>query len=798
MKKRNAIKKWGLAFIVAGLIACGSAEDRKAKYLQQGKALFEEGRYEKAVLAFKNVLQIDPKDIESRYQLAETLSKQGEIRGAFSHYRSLVSTDETHVMSRVRVGQLFLMGRNIEDAEKMLQEALALAPGNNEVLVFQATINLVKNNFDDAVSNIEKVLQQDPNFASAILMRAAIFSKNGKTEQAVERLKQGIVNAPDNEEMRLMLAKLYYKQGLKTETEGEFNKLIGINPDSILHYKRLVEFYLLDKQIDKAENVLRMAVKQMPDDEKPQFLLIDFLARQYNVDKAIDELTVLIDKTPEAYGLHFKLASLQLEKKDLVASEATLKKIVELDRLGASGIKARNGLARLYASTKRVDQAQKLIAAVLKENPRDVQALTLRGQFAFADKDVNGAIADFRSALVGQPKNIELLKLLSSAQVVNNDIELAIENMQKVVSVAPKDVAARLQVVDLLFRSGKTLQAESDILEALELDPKNIKTLDYLFKIRMAQKEWAQAQDVSEKIRTLGEDPAKGYYLSGRAFQADKRWQKSIEAFKQVLAIKPGYVEPLTQMVKSYLLLEQSDNALTYLQDVVNNQKAHFVAYNLMGELYLRSKNLEKAEKAFRQVVEIKPEWHSGYRNLALLALINKDKATAIDTLKNGIEKTKGSIGLVDLLASIYKKDGNNHKIIALYEQAYLQHPNSIVVVNNLASFLSEYGETKDALDRAEKIAAPLEKSTNANLLDTVGWVAYKQGHYEKAKTILESAIALGGSVAEINYHMGMVYYQLGNSDSAQIFLKKALVDAPNYSGLEQAKDVLKKLQSKI
>ena len=242
----------------------------------------------------------------------------------------------------------------------------------------------------------------------------------------------------------------------------------------------------------------------------------------------------------------------------------------------------------------------------------------------------------------------------------------------------------------------------------------------------------------------------------------------------------------------------QPEKALSYLKDVVENQKEHFVAYNLMGEVFLRNKKRIEAEKAFRQAIEIKPEWFSAYRNLALLMLINKDKTAAIDILQNGIEKTKGSIGLIDILASIYKKDGKNDKIIALYDQAYQQHPKSIVVINNLASFLSEYGGTQESLDRAEKIVKPLEKSTNPNLLDTAGWIAFKQGKLEKAKELLESSIELGATAAEISYHMGMVYYKQGDNDLAQIHLEKALLNEPNYNGLEQAKDVLQSIKSNL
>jgi len=798
MQKQNAIKKLAVICVVIVLTACSSAEQKKSQYMQQGMSLFQEGRYEKALLAFKNVLQIDPKDSGSRYQLAETLAKQGDMKQAFSQYKAVVAYDEHHVMSRIRVGQLLLMSQQIENAEKIMQEVGELAPDNSEALLFQAAIYLTKNKIEDALASVDRVLQRTPELASAIMMRASINARAGEIKHAVNLLKKGVASHPENEAMHLMLVKFYEKQQFNSGVEVELNTLIKLKPDSLSYYKGLAAFYLRNEEVDKAEVVLRTAIEKMPGNEGAQFYLIDFLAQKYSIERAIEELTVLMSKPIKGYALHFKLVDLQVRKKDLRAAEATLKEIMALDGVKASGIKARNRLATIYAATERVNQAKELMRVVLEENPRDAEALTLRGRFSFADKNISDAIADFRSALVGQPKNIQLLKLLSAAQVANNDGVLAIENLRQVVSIKPSDVKARQKVVELLFRSGKPLQAEADILAILKLVPNDIKTLEALFNIRIQQKEWAKAQLVSETVRQIDGNLAKGYYLSGLAYQAETKWSESVEAFKQVVRLKPESIEPLTQMIKSYLLLDKSEQALVYLNKLVKKQSRHFVAYNLLGEVFMRNEKFNKAEEAFRQAIDIKPGWFNVYRNLAVLFMINKDKAAAIDILQSGIEKTKGSMELIDFLVALYSREGANNEIIKLYEQAFKQSPESDVVVNNLVSYLAEYGGTHDALARAAKLAVPLEKSSNPNILDTVAWVAYKQERYDKAQRILEAAINLGTKNAEIKYHLGMVYYKQGNNELAKNYLEMAVLNAADYKGIAQAKEILHRLKQNI
>jgi len=52
-------------FLVATLMAaCGGPEEKKMKFFNKGKVLYEKGDYIKARLEFKNAIQINPKFAE--------------------------------------------------------------------------------------------------------------------------------------------------------------------------------------------------------------------------------------------------------------------------------------------------------------------------------------------------------------------------------------------------------------------------------------------------------------------------------------------------------------------------------------------------------------------------------------------------------------------------------------------------------------------------------------------------------------------------------------------------------------
>ena len=82
MNKNRAIAL-AVMFVAALALGCEGPEEREAAYLKRGKALFEEAKFIKARLEFKNARQINPVGVEPLFYLGRISEKLGELRPAF-------------------------------------------------------------------------------------------------------------------------------------------------------------------------------------------------------------------------------------------------------------------------------------------------------------------------------------------------------------------------------------------------------------------------------------------------------------------------------------------------------------------------------------------------------------------------------------------------------------------------------------------------------------------------------------------------------------------------------------------
>jgi len=71
------------ALVTLVCLSCdwSSPEAKKARHRERATSYFEKGQYHEALIEYKNVAQLDPKDADAHYQLALTYLKLGGLPG---------------------------------------------------------------------------------------------------------------------------------------------------------------------------------------------------------------------------------------------------------------------------------------------------------------------------------------------------------------------------------------------------------------------------------------------------------------------------------------------------------------------------------------------------------------------------------------------------------------------------------------------------------------------------------------------------------------------------------------------
>lgn len=99
----------------------------------QGIAMGSAGRFTEAVRSLRQALELDPKHVVARHNLAAALYDSGDVPGALAEARQVVTVDPGYAPSYDLIGRgLALQGR-YDEAVAALRQALRLSPNDREI-----------------------------------------------------------------------------------------------------------------------------------------------------------------------------------------------------------------------------------------------------------------------------------------------------------------------------------------------------------------------------------------------------------------------------------------------------------------------------------------------------------------------------------------------------------------------------------------------------------------------------------------------------------------------------------------
>jgi tetratricopeptide (TPR) repeat protein len=782
------------ALFCVGLQGCDGAAERRATALQRGQQYLAEANYAKARIEFSNALQIEPNDADARYYVAFSAEKLNDLRAAAQGYQATLNVDETHALALAALGRLYVFSGLAEQALTMVEKGLAVHPDHPELLVVRAAAEVALGREQDAFDDASKVIAADPNDEYAVALLAGIYRNRGERDRAVELVAGALERLPDSLDLRAVLAQLYLDLGDNARAEEELRRIVDLRPKDLPHRQRLVAFYAQAGKVDLAEAELRKVIELDPTSVDYKIALVSFLANQRSFDVAEAELKSLLDRSPSDAKL--RIASGQFyEAHNLPEDgERAYLAVIAQSRTNPDGLAARDRLAALRVRGNRVAEAKPLIDEVLKENPRDNDALVLHSALALAEGRALDAITDLRAVLRDQPNSAPVLRTLARAHAQNNEPDLARENYRRAIEADPGNTEARVEYAAYLHRLGSNDEARVLLDAALKAEPNNLSALENQFSVLGALKDLAGAADIARRVVEAQPESPLGYFMQGVVRETSGDSAGAIQNYEASLAKNPRGAEPLGALARVLVTSGRRADARARLERVVTEIPDHSVALNLLAEIMIADRELDRATELADRAIQLDKTWWLPYRTKALAQLAGGAKDQAKSTYQAGLENTGNSPALGMDLAMLYERDNEPERAIQVYEAMHGTNPASEPLANNLAMLLTTYREDAGSIEKASELVRRFRDSDNPAYLNTYGWVRYRQGQFGEAVTYLRRASEAVPNNAIMHYHLGMALLKTGDTEQARAELEKAANSTETFPGKDAAQKALDSL----
>ena len=685
----NRNRQLAVALLSVALVAGCSAEARKARHLERGDGYFAEKQYREAVLEYGNVVAIEPTNIHANGRLGLSHLELGEFAPAFRHLSIARQGAPDDVAVRLKLGTLYLLSRQIDEARAEADAVIAVEPANFEALILQAQTAASLEERTHSLETLEGLRDQFDNRAQYHWALADLKAKGGEPEAA---------------ERELLLA------AEKDPTSVQAHVIVGA-----LHSSK--------QDFDNAEASFRSAVE---------------------LEKQLIE-----SNEPTDFRAHTTLGRFYESRQDLERAEGIFKQASELSEPGSP---QRVQLADFYMGAGRRDDAMQALRQILEEAPESGAALHRIAELELRAGNLDASASAIQSALALNPSDPQATFLQGHLQIAREDLPAAVQSFQKILDLEPSHAYARYSLGVALERQGNVQQAKSELRRTIDANPDFARAVFELARINLQSDAGDVAiEDLTRFLDAHPNNPL-AYAALGDAYRIQKDGNAALVNLErwrgQILQARDSGLTPVESAAfefrfgEAHVLRGELDQAESAYMNALRDFPGFAPAHTGLGMLYARRGRSDMAQRQFTQALELNPNDSMSNVMIGMSQQERGDVQQAIASYEKVLENGSGSAAAAaaNNLAYIFI-DSDVDRALELARRANELAPNNAAIADTLGWVLfktGEYAEAEPLLSRS------LETLTdNAEVHYHLGMTRQQLGKTDDARQLLQKALEL-------------------------------------------------------
>lgn len=405
--------------------------------------------------------------------------------------------------------------------------------------------------------------------------------------------------------------------------------------------------------------------------------------------------------------------------------------------------------ARRSLSQGDVDHALSNVKRGLAKSPRSVVGLNLLGVIYNQQGKYDEALRKFQQALTIAPNSVETLVNLATTFAAENKPRLAEQNLRKALQGQPGNKTANYNLAALLLEESKAKEALPLLLRIPSPDPT---TRLMVIRASLDAGMPTPALSAAEKLSNDFAKDARVHFSLGVLLASHRRYREAAYEFEKTDALQPGDFDILHDLGEAYLLSGQLAKAQESLNQALRLQPNSAETLYLLAEAVA---GMQKEVDALELLIRARRLAPNNTNVLFLMAQLSMKQSffeDAIELLNEGLKIDPKRADFHAALGESYFTVGKVDKALEEFKTLVSLDPSprSYVFMGLCYRHLGKYDEAKEYLKKSLS-ADP----NNVPALFNLGFIARKERDYPGAEQYLQRAVRWDRNYPEALFELG-------------------------------------------
>ena len=502
---------------------------------------------------------------------------------------------------------------------------------------------------------------------------------------------------------------------------------------------------------------------------------------------AAEEFLAALDTQPDK-DLAARATTLAVQSEDPELALTAARRWLALD---STSLEAREVIVRLALHQGLDEELFAQCDRIIKDHPGGQDdgfhhvALLMSGEPGKAAE----ALAMMNRLVAAYPKEPGGYRALSLLAQRYNQPQLAEDAARNALKLQPGSKESTLLLIGALVKQGKIGEADP-LMDGVTHNNSDATELRLKYaQLLLESDQRVHGREQLERLLKAEPDNADARYLLG-LLALDEHKPDEAQAQFEILAKKGGRQSEAQYYLGRVAEYRHDPAAALAHYEKVGNGSQGLDAVIRRAVMLGKLGRLDEAQALLEELATQLPQMNDRFvltEGDILLDAGATDKAIAVYT--DALASTPDNADLLYARSLVYERSGSIPLAEADLRQILVKSPDDARTLNALGYMLTVHGnnlaEAQQLIDRA-LVLTPDEPA----VIDSAGWLRFRQGHPQDALPLLQKAYAQFPD-AEIAAHLGEVLWSLGNKDEARALLARASHDDPDNAVL---RDTVKRI----